>query len=200
MKKLLLILSIALCSYGSFAQSDLIVRSGEKGLHLTHTVSPKESFYSIGRLYNIPPKDIASYNSIDMAKGLEIGQTIQIPLTTNFSQTTAAGTPVYYVVGEGEGLYRVSVKNGNVLMASLRTWNNLATDALNPGQKLIVGYVLKEGNTTTTAQVPEVKPEVVPQKKADPVVIKPTEPEKKTVAQVTVKDAKGGYFKQLSLG
>lgn len=198
MKKLLLILSIALCSYGGFAQAELIIKSSDRGLHLTHTVSPKESFYSIGRLYNIPPKELAAYNNIDMAKGLEIGQTIQVPLSANFSQTTSGGTPVYYVVGDGEGLYRVSVKNGNVLMASLRTWNNLSSDALTPGQKIIVGFIPKEGNTSVASATPqEPKQEAVQQKKAEPVVTKAAEPEKKIAStQITVKDAKGGYFKQ----
>ena len=198
MKKLLFILCIALCSYGGFAQADLIIKSSDKGLHLTHTVSPKESFYSLGRLYSVAPKDIAAYNNIDMAKGLEIGQVIQVPLTTNFTQTASGGTPVYYVVGEGEGLYRVSLKNGNVLMASLRTWNSLSSDALTPGQKLVVGFIPKEGLATTTTPAPqEPKQEPVPQKKAEPVITKTAEPEKKIAPPITaLKDAKGGYFKQ----
>lgn len=198
MKKLLFILTIALCSYKGFTQAELIVKSNDKGLHLTHTVSPKESFYSISRLYNIAPKDLAAYNGIDMAKGLEIGQTIQVPLTTNFSQTTAGGTPVYYVVGEGEGLYRVSVKNGNVLMASLRSWNNLSSDALIPGQKLVVGFIQKDATAASTAPVlQEPKAEAAQQKKPEPVTIRTAEPEKKIVtAPSTLKDGKGGYFKQ----
>jgi LysM repeat protein len=93
-------------------------------------------------MYNIPPKEIAAFNALDMAAGLSVGQTILIPLTTaNFSQTKTTGTPVYYVVGEKEGLYRVSVKNGNVLMTSLRKWNGLVNDNISAGQKMIVGYL-----------------------------------------------------------
>ena len=40
-----------------FAQTeDLLVRSGDKGLFLEHKLTPKENFYSIGRLFNVPPK------------------------------------------------------------------------------------------------------------------------------------------------
>src|SRR5688500_319339 len=121
MKKSLLLFIILFSFSFAFAQNELLVQSTEKGMYLTHTVAPKESFYSIGRLYNISPKEIAAQNALDMNQGLNIGQTIQIPLSaTNFTQEGTKGRPVYYVVGEKEGLYRVSVKNNKVQMASLR--------------------------------------------------------------------------------
>src|SRR5215211_8471767 len=140
MKKYFFAAIFLLFSYLGFAQTGLLVQSNDKGLYVPHTVGAKENFYSVGRLYNIPPKEIAAFNSLDMNNGLSIGQTIQIPLSaSNFSQTTQSGTPVYYVVGEKEGLYRVSVKHNNVLLANLRKWNNLNNDAaIYSGQKLIV--------------------------------------------------------------
>lgn len=142
MKKALLSAFILLCSFSVFAQSGLLVQNNGKGLYVPHTVQAKENFYSIGRLYAISPKDIAAFNNLDMAKGLNIGQTISIPLNaSNFSQSASKGVPVYYVVGDKEGLYRVSVNNNNVLMANLRKWNNLNSDMISAGQKLIVGYL-----------------------------------------------------------
>ena len=137
MKKPLLLAAILFCCLAVVAQNELIVHSSDKGPYLMHTVAPKENFYSIGRLYNIYPKDIESFNGLDMTKGLAIGQHIKIPLSaTNFNQSAEKGRPVYYVVGDKEGLYRVSVKNNNVLMASLRKWNHLANDNLTPGKKI----------------------------------------------------------------
>ncbi len=122
-----------------FAQNQLVIQNNERGLHLKHTVVPKENFYSIGRLYNISPKDIASFNSLDINLGLNSEQVILIPLTAaNFSQNNDKGTPVYYVVGDREGLYRVSVNNNNVLMANLRKWNNISDDNITAGSRLIV--------------------------------------------------------------
>lgn len=150
MKKTLLLFFVLLFFYLGFAQNGLLVQSNEKGMYVTHTVSAKENFYSIGRLYTIAPKDIASFNGIDMANGLSIGQTIMIPLNaSNFSQTDERGTPVYYVVGDKEGLYRVSVKNNKVLMANLRKWNRLSSDNISTGQRLIVGYLQSTGAPTT---------------------------------------------------
>jgi hypothetical protein len=126
MKKSILLILFACCTTWLFSQS-LLVQSSDKGLYLDHTVVAKESFFSIGRYYHVAPKDIADFNGLDMEKGLAIGKKVKIPLnSTNFSQSTSTKRPVYYVVGAKEGLYRVSLKNNNVLMADLRKWNKLS--------------------------------------------------------------------------
>jgi len=142
-----------MCALVGFSQTELLVQSNGKGLYINHTVTPKENFYSVGRLYNISPKDIAAFNKLDMNNGLNVGQTIMIPLeANNFSQKSAKGVPVYYVVGDKEGLYRVSLKNNNVLMANLRKWNHLTNDNITTGSKLIVGYLVSSENPNTIAK------------------------------------------------
>lgn len=210
MKKILLLASFLFITLFSFAQNGLLVQNGAKGLYISHTVQPKENYYSIGRNFNVPPKELAAYNGMDMSVGLNVGQTILIPLTAaNFSQTTASGTPVYYVVGDKEGLYRVSVNNGKVLMANLRKWNNLSSDVISSGQRLIVGYLTgSDASTPTIASTPPVKKEETSQ----PLVSEPVKqgpPQKETEKQTDIKppvkmtsntnvatnDAMGGYFK-----
>ena len=204
MKKSLVILLISLCALKGFAQIE--VNSTEKGLHVKHSVAAKESFYSVGRLYNIPAKEIAAYNNLDMENGLNIGQTLMIPLTSsNFSQTTDGGTPVYYVVGQQEGLYRVSVKNNKVLMASLRKWNHLASDEIAPGQKIIIGFITSPALAKTVTTTPKTETVLVQQEKPKPA--EPVEQQKKesekisqpittsTTPQTVVKNNGGGFFK-----
>lgn len=126
----------------------LVINKSEKGLYVDHKVTAKENFYSIGRAFNVHPKHIALFNSLDMSKGLSLGQTIKIPLSdTNFTQKSDKGIPVYYETSNGETLYRVSTNNKNVLMENLRKWNRLSSDKLANGTKLIVGYL-----TTTELQ------------------------------------------------
>ncbi|MES2882399.1 MAG: LysM peptidoglycan-binding domain-containing protein, partial [Bacteroidota bacterium] len=172
MKKSLLLLFLFCSAVIAFSQNELMVRSNDKGLYLKHTVAAKENFFSVGRLYNVPAKDIAAYNSVDMNHGLAIGQEINIPLNAaNFIQSEKKGRPVYYLVGEKEGLYRVSVKHNKVLMANLRSWNHLADDNITTGKKLIVGYLNStEANTivqkpapaaTEKKSSPEIKKDVV---------------------------------------
>lgn len=143
---LLLSLIIIIISQPAFTQDDdFMIKSSNKGLYVDHKVTPKENFYSVGRLFNIPPKEIASFNGLDMNKGLSLGQTIHIPLLeTNFSQTVNKGTPVYYSVGEKEGLMKVSNAANKVKLESLRRWNHLSNDNLNAGDKLIVGFIVAD--------------------------------------------------------
>lgn len=216
MKKFLSLTTILLCSFIVFAQN-LTVQSDDKGLYLIHKVAAKENFYSIGRLYNISPKEIETINALDMAKGLSVGQSLKIPLsTTNFSQTSDKGVPVYYVVGAKEGLYRVSLKNNNVLMAKLRKWNKLPNDNISTGQRLIVGYlvsneagrltVVNNGDPVGEKEEPKVQKNEAgkPNEEVPKIVEEPKQQEKqkpvppitKPVSnQVAVNDGNGGYFK-----
>lgn len=127
-----------------FAQTeDLLVRSGDKGLFIEHKLTPKENFYSIGRLFNVPPKYLASFNSLDMSKGLSIGQVIHIPLMdSNFSQNTDKGVPIYVRAGDKEKLSHISVAYNKVPVESLRKWNNLSSDNISRGKKIIVGFLI----------------------------------------------------------
>lgn len=208
MKKFLFLTFVLLLCSGAFAQ-DLVVRQNGKGPYVVHTVAPKENFYSLGRLYNIPPKDIAAFNGMEMERGLTIGQPVNVPLTSqNFSQETTTSHPVYYVVGEKEGLYRVSVNNNKVLMANLRKWNNLSTDAISAGQRLVVGYLVSADMSAANAvktEAPEkrevaVVTEEKPAQKKEEKPVQKTETTKKTeqpkvISTGTVNDGNGGYFK-----
>jgi len=45
----------------------------------THVVKAKETLYSLARLYNIHPRELAAYNNIPVGTGLTLGQVIKIP-------------------------------------------------------------------------------------------------------------------------
>lgn len=163
-----------------------IIKSGDKGLHLDHTVVAKEGFFSIGRIYNVHPKFLADYNKLDINKGLNIGQVIHIPLTdTNFTQKRKTATPVYYEVGDKEGLLKVSNANNKVKLQSLREWNKLSGDNINAGSKLIVGFFLGTA-TPPVASTPTVKEE--PKKVTeDKPVVKTETPVNPPVAKEEIK-------------
>ncbi len=143
MKKLFLIL--LLLPFFAIAQKEF-----------THTVAAKESLSSIGRLYNINAKELASFNKIDYNKGLEIGQELKIPGKYAISKTTSApkqdvptkvisspivnNNPIYHTVAAKETLYKLSTLYKNATIADIKKWNNLNSDALSEGVQLIVGY------------------------------------------------------------
>ncbi len=45
----------------------------------THVVKAKETLYSLARLYNVHPRELAAYNNIPVETGLTLGQVIKIP-------------------------------------------------------------------------------------------------------------------------
>jgi hypothetical protein len=130
------------------SQSNELIIQGQTGkLYLEHTVVARENWYSVGRLYNANPKEIASFNHLALTRMLTIGQTLQIPLTTmNFSQNgrkTPAETlvPVFHIVQDKEWMYRISVNHNKVPIPALEKWNKITAAQVHPGLHLIVGYL-----------------------------------------------------------
>src|SRR5688572_27620022 len=142
----------------SIAQQILIAEGASPNLHLIHKVEPKENYYSIGRMYNVPPKEIASYNNLDFTKGLNPGQSMKIPITqNNFLQREVTNSdetliPVYHMIEAKEGLYRISTKYNQVSPDLLKKWNNLSSDAVSNGSKLIVGYLKVQKDQSSLAK------------------------------------------------
>ena len=58
----------------------LVIEGVSPNFYLIHTVQAKENYYSIGRMYNISPKEIAPFNKLQLEKGLSLNQVIKIPL------------------------------------------------------------------------------------------------------------------------
>jgi LysM repeat protein len=131
---------------------------------ITHTVKAKESLTSIGRLYNINGRELATYNNIDYEKGLTLGQVLKIPAANAATETPKTetvkpvsvparpvpaiatiladeknSTPVYHTVAKKQTLYAIS-KLHNTTVADIKKWNSLTADALSEGTKIIVGY------------------------------------------------------------
>src|ERR1700744_5432434 len=127
----LLLISFFFVQFARSQSNELIVQGQTGTLYLEHTVVAKENWYSIGRLYNLNPKELAPYNHLALTQLLVIGQTLRIPLTAaNFSQDgqkTPAETlvPVMHVVQEKEWMYRISVNHNKVPIPTLEKWNHI---------------------------------------------------------------------------
>jgi len=154
----------------------LLVQGTAPKLYLNHTVIAKENYYSIGRLYNISPKEIAPFNNLKLESGLSLGQTIMIPLTdNNFLQSgnpsaDEALIPVYYVVHEKEGFYRISVNNNKVPIVTVKKWNNVTTDGVPTGTPLIIGYLKVKKDLSLFATTPGLTLDQVKTAIAQPAV------------------------------
>jgi hypothetical protein len=159
---LLLLIS---CFFAKFAQSqsnELLIQGQTGNLYLEHTVVAKENWYSVGRMFNIDPKALAPFNHSALTQPLMIGQLLQIPLTAgNFSQNGQKApaetlVPVIHITEDKEWLYRVSVNNNKVPVASLEKWNNTTPEQVHAGMHLIVGYLRVRTSQSALAKMPAV--------------------------------------------
>lgn len=164
----------------SAAQDKPLLAEGvSPNLFITHKVAAKENFYSIGRIYNISPREIAPFNNLQLENGLSLGQVIRVPLSSsNFFQSGTADAdevfvPVYHIVSTKETLYRISANHNDLPVETLKQWNNIKGDAVKNGTKIIVGYlkVKKDlsllakngvGNSINAKVLAEVKSEKKP--------------------------------------
>ncbi len=127
--------------------SDLTVQGASPNLYLVHTVQAKENWYSVGRIYNISPKQLAPYNGLTLEKPLSIGQSLKVPLTPdNFSQdgNKAADevfVPLHHTLQAKEWMYRVSLNYNKVHVEDLEKWNGIKKEQAKPGLQLVVGYL-----------------------------------------------------------
>lgn len=199
---------------GNWAKGqDLIVQGVTPDLYLNHTVAPKETWYSIGKMYNVAPKNLAASNGLTVSAPLETGRKLKVPLTTaNFSQADPSGAvnelaPVYHIVGDREWMYRVSVNHNKVPIEKLEKWNNVSKDDVKAGTKLIVGY-LKSGNAAAAATASAQKPAQAQKPAAQaPKAVQTTAPQTtqagssapdtapQTASRPTTMPGTGGYFK-----
>ncbi|MBN9349363.1 MAG: LysM peptidoglycan-binding domain-containing protein [Chitinophagaceae bacterium] len=171
-----------------YSQERLNIQGAGNDLYLEHSVSPGENFYSVGRLFNVAPKDLASYNNLTLNKGLFSGQLLKIPLgRNNFTQalnqsSSEALVPLYHTVASGETLFRIGANYRNVPLENLKEWNQMNSDQVNRGVPMIVGFLKVNKNESAFAknefrgqvrnQNPPVKKETVvvePKKEIEPV-------------------------------
>jgi hypothetical protein len=161
MKKHLIGLLVSLCFLANaWYQSSPLVVQGESGkLYLLHGVEAGENWYSVGRMYNISPREIAPFNGETLEQPLVIGQQLKIPLKlVNFSQDGLKGTgeslvPVYHLVQEKEWLYKISPNYNAVPIENLEKWNHVSRDHAKKGMQLIVGFLKVKASQSSLAKM-----------------------------------------------
>jgi hypothetical protein len=146
--RITLLILLALSFTAGFSQNGQLIIDGTNGkFYLNHIVVAKENWYSIGRLFNFPPHDIASFNNIPFDKPLEVNTPLKIPLTSaNFDQKQLKSPgesliPIYHVLQEKEWMYKISSIYNDVPVTSLEKWNKIKRDDVRQGTPLIVGFL-----------------------------------------------------------
>lgn len=109
-----------------------------------YIVKKGDTLYSIAKKYNISVNELKEYNNLK-SNTLNINQILKIP--TKSINTTSNN---YYIVSKGDSLWSISRKY-NITVDELKRLNNLSSNLLSIGQKLIVPnantYIVKRGDT-----------------------------------------------------
>lgn len=121
----------------AFAQADSlgIERKGERVL-VIHKVQSGQTLFALARRYGATVQAIQEANPV-LQQGLKVGQTIKIPYGKTLPKVDNTQPRKTHSVKAGETLYAIS-RLYNVSVDDLKKWNNLTSNALALGQKIIV--------------------------------------------------------------
>lgn len=138
-----------------------------------HKVQPKETLFSISRMYSVSVDDIKAWNNLK-DNSISVGQELLVkkkvaevktdpkPVDTRPGEMKTA--KVTHTVGQGETLYAISRTYG-VTLEQLRTWNGLTSDELRLSQVLFVAqpmHQVEPAQKNPTQSVAVVKQEPPP--------------------------------------
>jgi hypothetical protein len=204
--RIIYFLFLILCTFAGYSQHAQLRIEGTNGkFYLVHIVVAKENWYSLGRLFNESPHDIASFNNMSFDKPLDVGTQLNIPLNSmNFDQKQLkipgeTLVPIYHMVEEKEWMFKLSSIYNDVPVTSLEKWNNVKRDDLKTGTDLIVGFLRVKtdlsplaigisSNPATGSDVSEVKnlkPTETPASAAGTTPLYRSEPAKSSVSTVS---------------
>ena len=97
---------------------------------VNYTVKKGDNLYSIAKKYDTSVSNILSLNKLD-STNLKIGHVLKIPLSSNIINNNI------YVVKKGDSLYSIASKY-NTTVDNIKKLNNLTSNILQIGQKLII--------------------------------------------------------------
>jgi LysM repeat protein len=134
-------------------------KSGDATLH---KVAPKETLYSIAKLYNVSVDDLKAWNNLKDG-GISTDQELIVRKRGTTSLTpTVSSVKGMHTVGSGETLYSIARQYG-VAVTQLMEWNKITGSEVKVGDVLAVaGRDQKTQATTGTNKVivTETKPPV----------------------------------------
>ncbi len=105
-----------------------------------HEVQPKETLFSIARLYNVSVKDLDELNTENLKEGLKIGQKITIPnkkKTIDGKARIINAQTVFHTVAAKETKYSIAKKYG-ITIEQLEMQNPEIINGLVEGNKLAI--------------------------------------------------------------
>ncbi len=183
-----------------------------------HQVQPKETLFSIARLYNVSVQDLDNSNAEALKDGLQIGENIAIPnkkKTLNGQARIINSETVFHVVASKETKYSIAKKYG-ISIEQLETQNPEIINGLVEGNKLAINIkqikanndneelmialaekqVAIEKNKAKTTEIEDLQDKLIVQKQMNQKVLKVNSLK---VNLNEIDETKGGSAKKLKL-
>ena len=120
-----------------------------------YVVKKGDTLWSIARAYGLTVEKLKSLNNLT-SNNLTIGDSLIVKDSSgNSDNSSSADNNKYYIVKKGDSLYSIARRN-NMTVNELKSLNNLTSNILSIGQKLIISsgskvsnnvYVVKKGDT-----------------------------------------------------
>ena len=120
-----------------------------------YVVKKGDTLWSIARAYGLTVERLKSLNNLT-SNNLTIGDSLIVKDSSgNSDSSSSVDNNKYYIVKKGDSLYSIARRN-NMTVDELKSLNNLTSNILSIGQKLIISsgskvsnnvYVVKKGDT-----------------------------------------------------
>lgn len=140
-----------------------------------HQVTAGETLYSIAFYYQLEVDKLMAWNELETHQ-LRVGQDLRLSAASSTNQPapiTFKRVPgiIYHTVTPSETLYSIA-KKYNISVGSIKEWNNLTGNNLQPGQYLAVSE--KEdindqaSSTTSASKSATIEPQITPKVQTPP--------------------------------
>lgn len=103
---------------------------------ITYTVKKGDTLYSLAQKYGTSVDQIIKLNNLK-SNTLQIGQQLKIPETYNIDDQVSLPDYISYTVKKGDNIYSIA-RRYNTTVDSIKKKNNLKSNLLSIGQKLII--------------------------------------------------------------
>lgn len=130
---------------------------------ILHKVEPKDTYYAIGRRYDVKPNLIIQFNNnLPLHPGITIKVPTEIPFAESVNKPVQRteksaekqGPPQQFKVSAGETLYSIAKRFGTTV-DEIKAQNGLRSDVLSPGEVLTIragGTAAKPAEKEATAE------------------------------------------------
>lgn len=119
---------------------------------------PADGWRQFAAQWGISPEQLIQINPTISTVELGLPTEVWMPIAHLLRNDSVQGhTAIYHIVGKSEGLYRIGKWYGNQPVSVIKARNKLRSDALKPGQQLLMGFIPAFVNDTTFNTRPVVQ-------------------------------------------